>query len=263
LEVELSNRRRLYGKTAIVTGGASGIGKEICQEFVAEGAAVVIADIDAGEAEQARRAISQQGGDVHAMKVDVCDFQQTLEVAAKTFDRLGSIDILVNSAGWNEFRAVEKYQLEQWNRIRSVNLDGAWHCCKAVMPYMIRQRHGKILNIGSAASILGIPKSAPYCIAKHGLVGLTRALAVDLARYNLNVNCICPASIDTPLLREATKPIFVEKMVERIPLGCLGKPSDIAKAALFLASSDSDWITGVVLPVDGGLTCCIRAHHYE
>jgi 3-oxoacyl-[acyl-carrier protein] reductase len=128
---------------------------------------------------------------------------------------------------------------------------------------MMKQKSGKIVNISSAAGYLGVPNAAPYSTSKLGVIGLTRALAVDLAPHNINVNCICPASIETPLLNEATGSKFQAAMTDRIPLGRLGKPSDISKAVLFLAGPDSNWITGVVLPVGGGLTCCLRAHHYE
>ena len=191
------------------------------------------------------------------------DFEQAQAAAASTLERFGAIDILVNCAGWNQFRSVEDYTQDYWQKIRAVNLDGPWNFCTAVMPAMMKQKSGKIVNISSAAGYLGVPNAAPYSTSKLGVIGLTRALAVDLARHNINVNCICPASIETPLLDEATGSKFKAAMIDRIPLGRLGKPVDISKAVLFLAGPDSDWITGVVLPVDGGLTCCLRAHHYE
>jgi NAD(P)-dependent dehydrogenase (short-subunit alcohol dehydrogenase family) len=128
---------------------------------------------------------------------------------------------------------------------------------------MIKKRSGKIINVGSAAAILAIPQALPYVVAKHAIVGLTRALAVDLGPYNINVNCICPGPVQTPLLDQATTASFRAEITKTIPLNRLGKPSDLANAAVFLASSLSDWITGVVLPVDGGLVCCVRARHWE
>ena len=255
--------RQLENKVAIVTGGASGIGEAICLEFALQGAMICIADINLEKAKTVIRKIEEFGGEVLASEVDISDYKSVIRTVTKTLERFGSIDILVNCAGWHQFLPVEEYSEGMWEKIRSINLDGPWNFCKAVMPELIKKRSGKIINIGSAAGILSIPKAAPYTIAKHGVIGLTRALAVDLAPYQINVNCICPSTIDTPLLREATKPEFIKGMLERIPLGRLGKLSDVSKSALFLASPDSDWITGVVLPVDGGLTCCIRAHHYE
>ena len=258
-----TNGGKLEGMVAIVTGGASGIGRAICHEFAEQGATIVILDFDAEGGQEAATEIDATYGNAIAARADVTDFAQVREVAEKTARDYGTVDILVNCAGWHKFAKAQDYTIEDWQKIRSINLDGQWNCCQSVMPYMIKQNRGKIINIGSAAAILAIPKAAPYSIAKHAVVGLTRALAVDLASYNINVNCICPAAIDTPLLRKETKPAFIDGMVNSIPMGRIGKLSDISKAALFLASGDSDWITGVILPVDGGLTCCIRAHHYE
>ena len=257
------NESQLVDKVAIVTGGASGIGEGICMEFAAQGAAVGIADIDNQAARQVVERIEESGRKGLALEVDVCDREAVRAVVDKMLREFGTVDILVNCAGWNTFQFAWEYSPEDWEKLRSVNLDGPWHFCQAVMPEMIKKKSGKIINIGSAAGVRGIPKATPYSTAKHGIIGLTRAIAVDLAPYNINVNCICPATIDTPLLRQATKPAFIEGMIRSFPMGRLGKVADVAKAALFLASSDSDWITGVVLPVDGGLTCCIRAHHFE
>jgi NAD(P)-dependent dehydrogenase (short-subunit alcohol dehydrogenase family) len=250
----------LASKVAVVTGGASGIGAAICKDFAAQGAALVIADVDA---DKAREVAKQLGADAIAVTADVTQFDQAQAAAAAAVDRFGSIDILVNCAGWNQFRSVEDYTLDYWQKIRAINLDGPWNFCTAVMPTMIRQKAGKIVNISSAAGYLGVPNAAPYSTSKLGVIGLTRALAVDLGPHNINVNCICPAAIETPLLREATNAHFVTGITERMPLARLGQPTDISRAVSFLAGPDSDWITGVVLPVDGGLTCCLRAHHYE
>lgn len=264
MAVDAKSEGKLQGQVAIVTGGASGIGRGICEEFLAAGATVVILDFDREKGEEtAAELTGQTGRSCVAVQADVAVFEQVKAVADRTASDYGSVDILVNCAGWHRFANVEDYTIEEWQKIRSINLDGQWNCCQAAMPHMIRQKRGKIVNIGSAAAILAIPKAAPYSISKHAIVGLTRTLAVDLAQYNINVNCICPSTIDTPLLREVTKPSFIEGMLERIPLGRLGTYGDISRAVLFLASGDSDWITGVILPVDGGLTCCIRAHHYE
>ena len=125
------------------------------------------------------------------------------------------------------------------------------------------QRYGKIVNIASTAGIRATPHAAPYSTAKHGLIGLTRNLAVDLGLHGINANCVCPASVDSPLLRESTSDEYREKMVERLPLGRLGQATDIAKAVVFLASDDAAWITGAILPVDGGLSCCNYGRHQD
>lgn len=253
----------LASKVALVTGGASGIGAAICTEFAAHGAAVVIVDLDKAKADRMAEGMMTAKTKTLAIAADVSDFGQVQSAAAMALRKFGAIDILVNCAGWNQFRSVEEYTPDYWQKIRAVNLDGPWNVCSAVMPTMMKQKSGKIVNISSAAGYLGVPNAAPYSTSKLGVIGLTRALAVDLAPHNINVNCICPASIETPLLNEATGSKFQAAMIDRIPLGRLGKPADISKAVLFLAGPDSNWITGVVLPVDGGLTCCLRAHHYE
>lgn len=258
-----SSGGQLQGKVAIVTGGASGIGEGICMEFTRQGAALVVMDIDGPGGTKVAKAIEHLGGEAIASETDITDDEGVKAEVEKTLRQLGTVDILVNCAGWNHFVPPDAYSMELWRKIRSVNLDGMWNTCHAVMPEMMRKRSGKIINIGSAAAVRAIPQAASYSIAKHGVVGLTRAFAVDLGAFNINVNCICPATIETPLLMEATNPAFKEGMLRSIPMGRLGKLSDVAKAALFLASPDSSWITGVVLPVDGGLTACIRAHHFE
>ncbi len=254
---------RLKGKTAVVTGGASGIGAGICNEFAAQGARTVIADINEEGGQSVARQISARGQEAMAVKVDVTDPQRIADVVAGIEQRLSSIDILVNCAGWNSLKPAPDYTLEDWQKIRKLNLDGPWHMCKAIMPLMIRNRHGKIVNISSGSGILAQPNMSAYGTAKSGLVGMTKALAVDLAGYQINVNCICPATVATPLVMTETPQAYRDFQVGRIPLGRLGTVSDIAKAALFLASSDSDWITGAILPVDGGLTCCAMAHPIE
>jgi NAD(P)-dependent dehydrogenase (short-subunit alcohol dehydrogenase family) len=255
--------RQLVSKVAVVTGGASGIGAAICAEFAAQRASIVIADIDSKKADEVVGKLTAEGAQAMAVTADVTQFDQAQTAAASALDRFGRIDILVNCAGWNQFRSVEDYTLDYWHKIRAINLDGPWNFCTAVMPVMMKQRSGKIVNISSAAGYLGVPNAAPYSTSKLGVIGLTRALAVDLGPYNVNVNCICPAAIETPLLRQATTNAFVASITDRMPLARLGQPADISKAVLFLAGPDSDWITGVALPVDGGLTCCLRAHHYE
>ena len=263
MEDESSSSSQLQDKVAIVTGGASGIGEGICMEFARQGAALIVMDIDGPGGIRVAKAIVQLNGEAIASRTDITDFEPLKAEIEKIMQQFGTVDILVNCAGWNHFVPPDAYSMELWEKIRSTNLDGTWNTCHAVMPEMMRKRSGKIINIGSAAAVRAIPQAASYSIAKHGVVGLTRALSVDLGPYNINVNCICPATIETPLLAEATSPAFKEGMLRSIPMGRLGKLSDVAKAALFLASQDSSWITGVVLPVDGGLTACIRAHHFE
>lgn len=207
-----TNGRPLENKTAIVTGGASGIGAAICLEFAAQGAQIAIADINDRQAEDVAQSIQIQGGQAIFQKVDVCDHKAVTETVATIMERLGTIDILVNCAGFNSFSAPTDVTAEQWAKLLAINLDGPWNFCRAVMPELMKKRSGKIINIGSAAGVLGIPKAIPYSVAKHGVVGLTRALAVDLGPYNINVNCICPATVQTPLAEATLNPVFFAEM---------------------------------------------------
>lgn len=254
---------KLKDKVAIVTGGASGLGEGICHEFAAQGARVVIADKNAEGGQSVAQEIEKRGGEASAVKLDVTDPGSVARAVSGIVERLGTIDILVNNVGWNSLKPAPDYTLEDWEKIRSLNLDGPWHVSKAVMPVLIRNGRGKIVNISSGSGILAQPNMSAYGTAKHGLVGMTKTLAVDLARYKINVNCICPATVETPLVMECTTQAYRDFQIERIPLGRLGKVEDIARAALFLASEDSDWITGAILPVDGGLTCCAMAQPVE
>jgi NAD(P)-dependent dehydrogenase (short-subunit alcohol dehydrogenase family) len=254
---------RLRNAVAVVTGGASGIGHGIATEFALEGAAVAILDLNRPMAEEVVKEINDQGGRAVAVTADVTDQRQVDKAIKSVADQLGDTNVLVNCAGLNQFASVEDLPDGLWAKILAINLDGPWHVSKAVMPAMIRKRSGRIVNIVSAAGVRAIPKAVPYSSAKHGLVGLTRALALDLAPYGINVNCICPSTVETPLVKQAVNSVFLREMLKTIPLGRFGTPRDIARAAVFLCSSDADWITGVVLPVDGGLTAGIRAHHFE
>jgi NAD(P)-dependent dehydrogenase (short-subunit alcohol dehydrogenase family) len=263
MQTEKLKTGELQARVAIVTGGASGIGEGICTEFTAQGAKVVIADIDLEKARIVAANLKNAGAEAIAVGVDVTQYAEVRKCVEQAIATFGTVHILVNCAGVNRFSAPEAYSQNDWDKLIAINLSGPWYFCQAVIPEMMKNKYGKIVNIGSAAGVLGIPKAVPYSAAKHGTIGLTRSLAIDLGPHNINVNCVCPATIATPLLEKATNSAFVEGMLQRIPMGRLGKPQDIAKACLFLTSDAASWITGVVLPVDGGLTCSIRAHHYE
>ena len=254
---------RLKDKVAIVTGGASGIGEGICLEFASQGAAIAIADLNDEKAQAVVEKVQALNVKAQAYNVDIVDAPRVREVVEAVQKDFGTIDILVNCAGISLFKPVYEFTDEEWQRIRSVNLDGPWNVSRAVVPVMIKKKYGKIVNISSAAGTRATPHASPYSTAKHGVLGLTRTFAVDLGEFGINVNCICPASVDSPLLRATVSEAYCQAMVDRLPLGRLGKASDISKAALFLVSDDAEWITGVILPVDGGLTCCNYRHHSE
>ncbi len=259
--MDATTQNPFQDQVAIITGGASGIGEGIVQALVGQGARVAIADVDRSTTESV--AANMASPNVMMTEVDVSRSDQVARSVNEVVERFGRVDILVNCAGWNVFMNPEDYTDEYWQRVRSINLDGTWYFSQAVAVPMREQRRGKIVNIGSSAGILANPHQAPYVVSKHGVVGITRALAADLGPSQINVNCVCPATVETPLGLKSTTPEFRARMTEQIPLGRLGKVSDMVNAVLFLASPQADFITGVVLPVDGGLTCCRRAHHWE
>ena len=221
--------KKLEDKVAIVTGGASGIGEGICHEFAVQGARVVIADKNEEGGKSVAQEIGKRGGAATVVKVDVTDPESVARAVESIVERLGTIDILVNNAGWNLLKPAPEYTLEDWEKIRSLNLDGPWHVSKAVMPVLIRNGRGKIVNISSGSGILAQPNMSVYGAAKHGLVGMTKTLAVDLARYKINVNCICPATVETPLAAKSVSQAYLDFQVQRIPMGRLGTVSDIAR----------------------------------
>lgn len=254
---------QLAADVAIVTGAASGIGQEVSREFARQGASVVCADLNLEGAEVTATSIRDGGGEALAVRLDVTDVAQVTECISATLAEYRRVDILVNCAGINLPADPLAITKDQWRKVIAVNLDGPWNLIQAAMPTMMEQRSGKIINVASGAGLMGIPKAPHYTSSKHGLVGLTRALAADLGPFGITVNAICPGPVASPLLEATVNPVFVAEAIKRTPLGRLGNASDIAKAAVFLASDSADWITGVALPVDGGLLCCIRVRQWE
>jgi NAD(P)-dependent dehydrogenase (short-subunit alcohol dehydrogenase family) len=254
----------LSGRIAIVTGGGSGIGAAVAGAVAEAGGTPVLFDLnrDAGES-TAAALCDATGTEASSVVVDVTDRSAVDRAVAEVASVHGRIDILVNSAGWNQFRAPEELDQDNWRRIIAINLEGSWNACAAVMPFMIARHAGKIVNIGSSAALLAIPHAVPYSAAKHGVIGLTRALAIDLGPHGINVNCVCPGSTLTPLLAVSVSENFKERMIARTPLRRLGQPEEIAQAVLFLASDRASWISGVALPVDGGMVAGSRAEHWD
>lgn len=243
---------KLKDKVAFITGGAQGIGKAIAQEFVKEGATVIISDINLEVAQKTAEELAAAGAKVKAVKQNVADFAETGKVITETAKEFGKIDILVNNAGITKDALLMRMKPEDWNAVITVNLTGVFNCTKAAAPIMMKARTGRIVNIASIVGLMGNAGQVNYAATKAGVIGVTKTLAKELASRGILVNAIAPGFIDTEMTKKIPEDIQ-NKMREQIPLKKLGLPEDIAKAAVFLSSADSQYITGQVLSVNGGM----------
>lgn len=247
----------LEKKVAIVTGGNGGIGKGIASAFASVGADVAIVGRNSRKTDAAVTEIKEEFGvRVLGLQVDVTDEKAVEQMVAEVLRELGRIDILVNNAGINIRKMPQDYELAEWDQIMAGNLTSAFLCSKQVYPAMKAAGGGKIINIGSMATLFGGALLGPYSASKGGIVQMSRSLASAWAEDNIQVNAILPGWIDTALTRQARKDIsgLNEKVVARTPSGRWGEPRELGGAAVFLASPASDFITGVALPVDGGFS---------
>src|SRR3990172_9097671 len=248
---------RLDGKNAIVTGSGSGLGKEIALALAAAGADVVVTELPSRlpAATETAGLIRSLGRCAYPVPLDVTSSRSIEKMVNKSLGHFGQIDILVNNAGINISRPALEVTEEQWDRILGVNLKGVFFCAQAVGRHMVRQKSGRIINMASQNGVIGYYNRVAYCASKAGVVNLTRVLAIEWAPFQVNVNAIGPTFIVTPLTAKLFEdPTFSAEILNRIPLGHLGKPVDVAGAAVFLASPAADMITGHTLLVDGGWT---------
>ena len=249
----------LRGKTAIVTGGASGIGRAVAEAFAAEAASVVVVDLNADAGRQVVDQIESRGGSAILHVADVADETQAKATIERAVERFGRLDLLVNNAGIIRRQTVTGGSVEDWDRVVAVNLRSVYLMSRFAIPKMIESGGGVILNTGSGWGLKGGPAAAAYCAAKAAVVNLTRAMAIDYAKDGIRVNCVCPGDTDTPMLRGECEQLggdmtqFLREAAAR-PLGRVGEPTEIADAFLFLASDRASFITGAILPVDGGGT---------
>ncbi|MEW6026112.1 MAG: SDR family oxidoreductase [Planctomycetota bacterium] len=247
---------RLKDKVAIITGAGSGIGQASAIMFCREGARVCVADYNIKGAEETAKKINEQAGKkvAIAFKVDISKEDQVDEMVKKTVDEFGTVDILVNNAGINEFIPFPLVQPDDVRKIMDVNFTGAFLCVKAVLPIMTEKMSGKIINVTSVMSVIAGKGQAAYNASKGALKMLTQAMAVDLGCYNINVNAVGPGMTRTTLTKQLfSNPDRVKWFEDKIPLGRLGDPEDIAPAILFLASDEAKYITGETIFVDGGM----------
>jgi 3-oxoacyl-[acyl-carrier protein] reductase len=247
----MANRIDLDGRKAVVTGGAQGIGRAIVDRLLQSGASVAIWDRDG---EQGARTAAELKGNrrVEAVAVDVTNLAEIEAARDATVKALGRIDILVNNAGiaGANLRTWE-YPPEEWAKVMRVNLDGQFYCCRALVPLMIAQNYGRIVNIASIAGKEGNPNAAAYAAAKGGLIAFTKALGKELAKTGVLVNCVTPAAAQTAILDQVT-PEFAQFMLSKIPMGRFVKVEEIAAMACWLASDDCSFSTGAVFDISGG-----------
>lgn len=250
--------RGLKGKVAIVTGGASGIGRAICLRFAEEGCRVGIFDKNGAGAAETARLIQQAGGQAEAVPVDITDHAAVGRAVADFEKQAGPTDILVNNAGWDRMMNFLDTQPEFWEQIIAINLRGALNLHHHVVRGMAERKRGKVVNIASDAGRVGSSGEAVYSACKGGIIAFTKTMAREMARRGVTLNVVCPGPTDTPLLANVAVGEAGEKirkaLEQAIPLKRLGRPDDLPGAVAFLASDDAGFITGQVLSVSGGLT---------
>jgi 3-oxoacyl-[acyl-carrier protein] reductase len=252
--------KQLEGRVAIVTGAANGIGRASAERFAAEGAAVLLADLDGDAGQAAADSIQAAGGRAAFVRTDVSSESDVHAMIDGAVSRFGQLDILFNNAGIGRFVRFDALDPDVWDRILGINLRGAYLACRHALPHLRRSRHAAILNTASQAGLQGQPMNEAYCASKGGVVLFTRSLARELAPRKIRVNCLCPGGTDTALLRsfqgddQMTEGERMAQLAMRSPMGRLARPEEIAAAALFLVSDQASFITGVALPVDGGAT---------
>jgi len=245
-------KMRLKDKVALVTGGAQGIGREICLAFAKEGADIVIGDVNLKQAEETRQEIEALGRRAEALELDVADYSKVQNTVNKILDKFKKIDILINNAGVTRDNLILRMSESEWETVIKVNLTGTFNCIKAVSRQMLKQRSGRIINIASIIGLIGNVGQANYSASKAGIIALTKTAAKELASRNINVNAIAPGFIQTQMTGALPEDIKT-KILGQIPLARFGNPEDVAGACLFLASGEAGYITGQTIVVDGGM----------
>jgi NAD(P)-dependent dehydrogenase (short-subunit alcohol dehydrogenase family) len=258
--VDLSEQR-FVGKGVIVTGGASGIGKATAERFLAEGAKVAIIDISEKNGKSALAELRGKGYEPVLVMGDVTDSKDVERMVRKARSALGSIDVLFNNAGILVEGTIEEVSEKDWDRIIAVNVKGVFLMSKAVIPIMLKQKKGAIVNNASCSGLVGDRGAIAYNTSKGAVVLMTKCMALDYAKKNIRVNCVCPGEIDTPMFRQEAKarglPVeeYRKQLSEYHPIGRLGFPEEVANAVAFLASDEAAFIIGTAFSVDGGYTC--------
>jgi len=243
----------MQDRTVIVTGGASGIGRATALLLAREGARIVIGDIDEAGGQAAAAQAAKEGLAVEFLPLDLTNPDNIAQFTAAVYDRVERLDGLVNGAGWDRIQPFMENPPEMWDRLIAINLLGAVRLSRAVLPPMIAAQRGKIVNISSDAGRVGSMGETVYAAAKGGIIAFTKSLAREMARYRININCVCPGPTDTPLFQGQPERMR-EALTRAIPFRRIAQPEEIAEAVMFFLGRRSDYITGQVLSVSGGLT---------
>lgn len=251
---------RLKDKVVLITGGTRGIGQAMAQLFAAEGAVVTVTGRHAGEGIEVVERVAQMGGRVEYVELDVLRLPELRRVIAEIAERHGRLDVMVNNAGSALSRTILETEVDEFEQLFDTNVRSVFFGTKWAAEIMVRQHSGSIINTASTAGLRGLHKRAAYCGSKGAVIQLSKAAALDLAQFNVRVNCVSPGAIDTELLRQARfggqpdQDRLVAGVGRGLPLGRIGYPRDIAMAALYLASDESEWVTGSNIVIDGGGT---------
>lgn len=248
--------RLVDGKIALVTGGGSGIGRATALTFAREGAKVVVADVVVAGGEETVRLIKAAGGEASFVKADMAKAAEVEALVQKAVATYGRLDCAHNNAGIEGATGkTADYNEADWDRVISINLTGVWLCMKYEILQMLKQGGGAIVNTASDAGLLGVPQMPAYVASKHGVVGLTKTAALEYAKSGIRVNAVCPGVIKTPMVERITgqRPGRAERMIAAEPVGRMGKPEEIAEAVVWLCSEAASFVTGLPMPVDGGI----------
>lgn len=244
-------------KVALVTGGASGIGRATALAFAREGAKVLIADIVKAEGQETMRMIQERSGKAQFVQTDVTIWDEVAALLDVTIDTYQQLDYAINNAGIQGVRArTADYPEAEWQHVIDVNLNSVWYCMKFELDQMMKQGYGVIINLASVAGLVGFPSHAAYAASKHAVVGLTKTAALEYVRKGIRVNAVCPGFTDTSMLHRVMQdePVYAQRLIERVPARRMGTADEVAAAILFLCSDQAGFVTGHTLVLDGGVT---------